>query len=137
MTQNTLPSKRANLFRRLAANLYDVMIILALWIIATFLLLPFTHGQAIKPGTHWYQLYCLTIMTFYYCASWYYYQQTIGMKAWRIILVNSEGLRPTRLAVFLRFIYAIPAYLLAGIGVWFAWHDTLSKTTLMQCDEKG
>ena len=137
--ENSIP---ASLFRRLAANCYDLLVIICLWIAATFLVLPITHGAAIAPSNRSYQIYLLLITAAYYVGSWYYYQQTIGMRAWRIILVSKDESSMSLGTLMLRFIHASLSYSCAGFGVWWsvfdkekqAFHDKNSGTKLIVRD---
>ena len=69
--------------------------------------------------------------------------QTLGMRAWKLQLRN---LRPGPVSwwqVLLRFLTAIPAGLLGGLGyLWLlvdrqhlCWHDRYSETTIVQLEE--
>src|SRR5690242_345859 len=80
----------AGVVRRLAAGVYDLLPLIALWMIGTALLMPLTHG-GIAPHTIWYQAYLLLIAFAYFGYSWTHGGQTIGGKAWRLKVVDEQG----------------------------------------------
>ena len=53
------PPKSASLWRRLAALLYDSLLLLAIWFIATASLLPLTGGEAIEANNPFLTTYLL------------------------------------------------------------------------------
>lgn len=115
------------IFRRLAALLYDGLIVLALLLIWTALLLFFTKGQPIAP-TFWYRFSLVCVATSYFIAFWRHGGQTSGMKAWNLVIIDAQSLQTTSMQTqkgisyrkaFLRFLLAIPSWLLFGLG--FLW----------------
>jgi len=132
--------KPAGLFKRLAALLYDSLLLLALWFIATAILLPLNGGEAFGPNNPLLTTYLLFISFFFYGWFWRHGGQTLGMRAWRLQLHN---LRPGPISwwqVLLRFMVALPSGLLFGLGyLWIlvdrkhlSWHDRYSETTVVQ-----
>ena len=134
--------KPASLFRRLAALFYDSLLLLAIWFIATALLLPLTSGEAIRANPL-LTSYLLFISFFFYGWSWMHGGQTLGMRAWKLQLHN---MRPGPLSwwqVLLSFLVALPSGLLFGLGyLWMlvdrkklTWHDRYSETRVVQLEE--
>ncbi len=112
------------LLRRLAALLYDTLLVVALLFIATFAALPFTEGEAITHESlgdmaYLYQGWLLAVAFGYFGSCWVRGGQTLGMRAWRIRLVSASGSSPGWRSAVLRF--AIGAFLavtaLTGIAV--------------------
>ena len=132
----------AVLWRRLAALLYDSLLLLALWFLATAMLLPLTHGEAIA-GNPLLSTYLLFISFFFYGWFWTHGGQTLGMRSWRLQLRNLRPGPVTWLQVLLRFMTALPAALLFGLGyLWMlvdkrklTWHDRYSETCIVQLKE--
>ncbi len=122
--------KLASLFRRLAAIFYDSLIALAIMMFATALLLPFTGGRAIPPGTLAYDIYLIVVVYLYFAYCWRMGGQTIGMKAWKIRLVSDHRL--TWSQTFVRFFGAIASIACLGLGLYFRWHDKWSNTQLVK-----
>ncbi|MGQ0428354.1 MAG: RDD family protein [Gammaproteobacteria bacterium] len=110
--------------RRLAALLYDALILAALLFVATMLWLPFTGGEAITPQAQgWvayvYRAWLFLVVFGYYGLSWTRGGQTLGMRAWRIRLVRSAGGAPGWLDALVRFTLGAAMALLAGFGFWY------------------
>lgn len=130
----------AGLFRRLAALFYDGMLLLALLMIATALLLPLTGGEAIPSHDPLYRTYLFFITFFYFAWHWVRGGQTLGMKAWKIKLVQKNGMPLTWWHALLRFMLALPSGLFFGLGfIWAVfdknrqtWHDRLAETMMIR-----
>lgn len=134
----------ASLIRRLAALAYDTLVIVALYIMSGFVLVAafklFTQHfpEDHLPNALYYSLlFCICF--FYYSISWRKGGQTIGMKAWRIRLINTQN-RPLALSQFmLRTACGLFSLLLFGLGYWWAlvdkksrtWHDIASLTRVV------
>lgn len=134
--------KPASLFRRLAALFYDSLLLLAILFGATLLVLPFNKGEAIQASDGLYRTYLFMVSFFFFGWFWMHGGQTLGMRAWRLRLRRIDG-KPLRWwHVLLRFMAAIPALLLAGIGYWWilvdkkhlALHDRFSETMVEQLE---
>ncbi len=124
--------KLASLARRLAAILYDSLIIVAIMMVATAILLPFTGGRAIPPGTLIYTLYLITVVYLYFAYCWRKGGQTLGMKAWKIRLVSEYSYPVTWTQTFVRFFGGIISIACLGLGLVFRWHDKWSNTRLIK-----
>lgn len=127
-------------FRRIAAVLYDSLIVLAILMIATLVLLPFTQGQAIESGNFYYQGILLFLMSGYFVFFWVKRGQTIGMSAWRIRLVTQKNQFLTIQQAYLRFMLAALSLLCFGLGwLWCGFnrdrstlYDRICRTRLIQ-----
>lgn len=130
----------AGFFRRLAALGYDALIQLALFFLGTALLLPLTGGAAITPGNPWFSAYLLAISLLYNGWCWIHGGQTVGMRAWRLRLVDSQGQALSWPRAGLRYAAAWLGGLALGLGyLWMladparrAWHDRLSRTAVVK-----
>ncbi|ASP39926.1 hypothetical protein CHH28_15155 [Bacterioplanes sanyensis] len=85
----------ANLSRRLAALFYDSFVLFSLYILGGFILVAIikavNQGEfpgALPMSVNLSLFFCITFM--YYTHSWLKGGQTIGMKAWRICLINAR-----------------------------------------------
>ena len=142
MPDSPNPPRPAGLFRRVAALLYDSLLLLAVWFIATAILLPLRHGEAFEHNP-WLTTYLLFISFFFYSWFWMHGGQTLGMRSWRLQLQNINPGPITLWQALLRFMVAIPSALLLGIGyLWMlvdrdklTWHDRYSETRIVQLDE--
>ncbi|WP_038092152.1 RDD family protein [Acidihalobacter prosperus] len=131
---------RVGLPRRLLSIVYDSLLMFALLIVANALLIPFQHGKPIAPGNHLYQLYLLYVIYLFFAWFWIHGGQTLGMKAWGIRLVSTDGKPIGWKRATVRFAAASFSWILLGSG--FLWslfdpdkralHDILSHTRLVR-----
>lgn len=127
------------LLRRLAAICYDGMLLFSVLFVSTLLILPLVSNTAIESGNLAYNFYLLIMCYLYFCWQWMNGGQTLGMKSWRLQVVNSHGQTPNWRQASLRFLAALLSWLLLGLG--FIWslfdtekltlHDRLSATRLV------
>jgi uncharacterized RDD family membrane protein YckC len=130
--------------RRLAALVYDFLLLAALLMIYTGGALFFTRGAAVVPATagSWVYLYragLVLVIGGYYVINWLRSGQTLGMRAWRLRVVTVSGLPLALEAAALRAVFGALAWAPVGLGVlWMyldpdhlALHDRLSKTRVI------
>lgn len=134
--------------RRVAALLYDWLLLAALLVIFTgatlFFAHSYTHDQAIERSTvgAWFYLYqaCLVaLIAGYYVLNWTRSGQTLGMRAWHLRAVTDMGKPMALKSAVLRLFFGILAWAPAALGVlWLyadpehlALHDRLSKTRII------
>jgi len=125
-------------FRRLAAAAYDGLLLLAIWFFATGVLLPLNHGQAFTAGQWFYPLYLLLVSFTFYGWFWTHGGQTLGLRAWRLVVLSEDRQPLSWRQAALRFVCALLSVGCLGLGfLWIlidkdrrAWHDRLSKTAV-------
>ncbi|TRW91323.1 RDD family protein [Candidatus Methylobacter oryzae] len=132
------PISKPGFLRRLAATLYDILLLIGLLFVATALLLPFNGGQAFTAQQFFFPLYLLLVSFFFYAWFWTHGGQTLGLRAWKIKVLTLD-MRPIswEQALF-RFAAAIISWSFCGLGIlWIlidkdqcSWHDHLSKTAI-------
>ncbi|MFY9179187.1 MAG: RDD family protein [Venatoribacter sp.] len=134
----------ASIWRRLAALAYDSLVVLALFILVGFIIqgiyAPLHQGEPIGELPRPVVLTILFSVCFlYYSHSWRKAGQTIGMKAWRIKLVNTQP-KPIQLSqCMLRTGMGLFSLLIVGLGFFWAlldkqqrsWHDMASLTRVV------
>lgn len=123
MDEQSTTGATAGLFRRLAAMSYDLLLMVALWFVATFAMLPLTGGEAIlasRQGVlgHFYHALLLLIAVAYFGVCWTRGGQTLGMKAWRIRLERMDGQSPAWGDALIRFTTGAASILLGIFGLW-------------------
>jgi uncharacterized RDD family membrane protein YckC len=128
--------------RRLASLIYELLLIFALLMVASFAYIP-VFGNADAPFRKAvFQLYLLLVIMVYFLAFWTRSGQTLAMKTWRIKLVDLNGSTIDMPRGILRFTLALLGLL--GFGAGFLWalfdpqrqflHDRLAKTRLVSTE---
>jgi uncharacterized RDD family membrane protein YckC len=132
-----------SLARRLAAMLYDALLVVALVAvvnaIALGVVVRVTAGEQQVLNAHLVQsLTALSIVGFF-SVFWLNGGQTLGMQAWRIKLVDFHGGPPTAGKALLRCLGALLSAGCLGLGYLWSlidhhgryWHDYISHTELI------
>ena len=134
----TVPAARPGLLRRLAALLYDALLLFAVLFAATVPVLVVTGGGAIGPNDPVFTAYLLLVSYLYLGWCWTRSGQTLGMRAWRMRVRTRDGSRLGWLHALGRFAAALLSVGAAGLGLlWVALdrdrqalHDRLSGTVI-------
>lgn len=129
----------ASFWRRIAAGIYDVFPVLAIWFAIGFLVVGLRGFRAVEPYTWWFELLLLLGTFVYFGFSWRRGGQTLGMRAWRIRLQFDAGTRPGWGLLALRFGMLLLALAPALIGVLWAlfdpqrrmWHDIATHSRVV------
>ena len=124
MDEESTQGTPAGLFRRLAALLYDALLLTALLFIVTLAMLPFSGGEAILTSTrgilgHLYHVLLLGVAFAYFGICWTRGGQTLGMKAWRIRLQTIDGRPPNWPDALVRFTIGATLGIMAALGWWY------------------
>lgn len=130
------------LFRRLMAICYDIFLLMAIIFLATAIVNAVNGGEAIDHSPAYrifLSLYLGIIIFFYFGWFWTHGGQTLGMKTWRIQLINNQTKVISWRQVAIREITASLSWALFGLGfIWSifdkqkrSWHDMTSNTTLI------
>ncbi|MCU7904803.1 MAG: RDD family protein [Candidatus Thiodiazotropha sp. (ex Epidulcina cf. delphinae)] len=127
------------LLRRLAAMLYDGLLLVALLFVATAAItLPLGNPDGINLLFFQFFIFEIIPLLFFTCF-WIWGGQTLGMRAWRLKLVREGGYPVGWNDALKRHLAALFSLLCLGLGfVWvlidpkkLAWHDRFSKTRLV------
>jgi len=130
----------ARLPRRLAALVYDLMLLAAVLFMATLAIYVLRGGRPVAPGTLWFQLTLGAVAAVFFTWFWTHGGQTLGMRAWSLRLVDRQGQPIGWPKALGRFFAALLSAAPAGLGFWWAavdrdglcWHDRLSGTKLLR-----
>jgi len=117
-----------NIIRRILSMCYDCFIVGALLFCAAIPPVLINQDMILADNNTWFQIYLLIVWAAYFILCWCHGGQTIGMKAWRIHIVNLNDNKPTYQQGLLRFIFAFITILLGGIGLWWAFFQPEKKT---------
>ena len=128
----------AGLFRRLAAILYDSLLIIAIWLITTLLLVSLiSDGNPLRGPLFQFGLYFEACL--FYSYFWRLRGQTLGMQVWRIKLINPDRQTLSWQECFARLFFALVSISMLGLGfIWIlfdpaklTWHDRASGTRVI------
>ncbi len=133
--------------RRLLAILYDSLLLACVILVATLLFYwvagdNFSHDPILRIV---YQSYLLILSYLFFGWFWTHGGQTLGMRAWRLRLLQQTDLQPiTWKQALVRYLGATLSWLALGLGfLWVlldrqnrAWHDRLSSTVLVLIPKK-
>ena len=137
VTGNLHNPEPVNLLRRLAAAVYDWLLVIALMMAASFFFVA-PSGEPVAAGNRIYQLVLLGVAISFFVGFWSYGGQTPGMRAWKLRITGSDGSHLSISQALSRFVYAAVSFALLGIGFWWqwldrdglCWHDRWSDTRL-------
>jgi uncharacterized RDD family membrane protein YckC len=129
---------KPGLLRHLAVIIYDSLLLVALLFVATALLLPFNDGKAFSHQQVFYFLYLITVSFIFYGWFWTHGGQTLGLRAWKIKVLNDKHELINWRQAFIRFFTSFFSWGCLGLGfLWSlvdknkrSWHDLASKTEL-------
>ena len=132
--------KNTTLIRRIAAMLYDGLLILALLFLATLPFIAIRGGEPVASSENLlYQVILGAVIFGFFVGFWVRSGRTLGMQSWRLQLETVDGGHPTIGQATLRFFASLLSWLPAGLGflwsLWdkdkLAWHDRLSGTRIV------
>jgi uncharacterized RDD family membrane protein YckC len=140
-----MSSTPASLGLRIAAGIYDLFPLVALWMLTAAAALLAVGGEVdlAHPSLGWRiglrgGLFAVTAA--YFVISWARGGQTIGMRAWRLRIVGEDGRALGWPRALLRFAVACISLVVLGIGfAWClidrrkrAWHDIAARSVLVR-----
>lgn len=144
MDDRLSPLPAAPLWRRLAAQLYDSLLLAAILLVASALILvpvallkPSLPGLPTDPSLlggwlgqqSWFRLYLLAWISGFYLWFWRHGGQTLGMRAWRLRLQPVPAAYSNLMIRLLTAAFGLANLpLLLGLP---AWHDHVSQTRLV------
>jgi uncharacterized RDD family membrane protein YckC len=133
------------MLRRLGAIIYDWLLLAALWFATTAIFVAASGGLLASPDRPLLLLNALRValllVTFlFFGYFWTRGGQTLGMRAWRLKLISTDGGPVSRVQAVRRFAAAFLSAVPCGLGfLWvlvdpekLAWHDRLSDTRLVR-----
>ena len=138
MTEDASP-KAPGLGRRLASALYDLLMLAALVLVATFPFLAVFGDATAGWRRHILQAWVLLVAAGYFTWFWTHGGQTLPMKTWRLRLVRTDGAAVSVPRALHRYILAALGLFALGLGFFWALvdrdgqflHDRLAGTALV------
>lgn len=132
--------QNTGLIRRLAAILYDALLVSALLFLATIPFIAVRSGEPVEIGDNIiYRLVLFAVIYGFFVGFWTRSGRTLGMQSWGLQLEMPGGGKPTLATASVRFIAAIVSWAPAGLGflwqLWdkdkLTWHDRISGTRIV------
>ena len=128
--------------RRLAAITYDSILLFAVIYFATIIVMIFFNPATLQASHILYPLYLLLVIYLYFVWQWIHGRQTLGMKAWRIMVTNKDSTVLNWQTASLRFMLALVSIAAFGLGLFWSmfdsdkatFYDRCSKTRLIKLD---
>lgn len=125
-----------SLLRRLGAMFYDSFLAFSL----VFFIGLVTNALFGSMGDAFFYLITLPGVYLYFTISWVKGRQTIGMKAWKFQVIQTNQQSITHQQAFVRFLAGFISFLTFGGGFIYqlfnqnnlAWHDKISHTLLVK-----
>lgn len=128
------------LFRRIAAMIYDLLLITALLFLATLPFIAVRGGEPVEIDENMlYRVVLFVVIYGFFAGFWVRSGRTLGMQSWRLQLETVDGGKVTIGSATLRFFAAILSWIPGGLGflwqLWdkdkLTWHDRISGTRIM------
>ena len=125
----------APLWRRLTAALYDMLLLLSLWMAADLMMLIAGELAGLKLSAGFTRALLFLLSLGFFGWFWTHGGQTLGMRVWRLQLRRINGSRLNWPTAMLRF----ALFITLGLSVLWcwtnpsrrAWHDRLSETEVL------
>lgn len=132
--------QNATRLRLFAACIYELLLLLALWMLCTWLFLS-VFNEAISHYKRYFLQFVLYMVTgAYFVWCWMKSGQTLATKTWKIKLVNQQNSTLNLQQSLIR--YALASALILAFGLGFIWalidkkglflHDRLLKTRFIR-----
>jgi uncharacterized RDD family membrane protein YckC len=140
MQDSAIATPSATLKTRLAAMVYESLLVTAVLFLAAFVFIPLAGDMGVAWKRHAFRIYLLGVLFGYFSLFWMRSGQTLAMKTWRIRLVDRNGKLIGLKQALLRFILAFLGFGLFGLSIVWAWfdrdrqflHDRLAGTRLVR-----
>lgn len=161
MKENIESLPKAGVIKRLAAMVYDSLLVFGVLFTATFIVtipslflepenqVTINNEQVVnelpKLADGWpFQVYLIVVYAGFFCWFWVKNGQTLGMQAWRLRIEDMSGNNLTLRQSLLRLLGAFISTLCLGAGYWWiwidkdhlSWHDRLSKSRVVILPKK-
>jgi len=135
------PSQNAGVFKRLAAMVYDLMLIVASWMVLGGIMMALNGNEIISIPV--LPMILPLVIILFYLYFWLKSGQTLGMQTWRIKLVSDLDQPLTIKQCLIRLVFASLSFACAGLGyfwLWLdparlTWHDRISQTRVIMVSQ--
>jgi uncharacterized RDD family membrane protein YckC len=119
---------------------YDALLLGGLIFSLTLVLILMRRGEAIPPGSLWFEALLVLASFVFFGWFWTHGGQTLGMRAWKLRVERDDGRTLGWLDALRRYLAAWVLLLPPGLGLAWAWldadrrcwHDRLSRTRVVR-----
>ena len=138
--------KNTGLLRRIAAMIYDALLVCALLFLATIPFIAVRGGEPVEIGDNAiYRAVLILVTAGFFIGFWTWRGRTLGMQSWGLQLETMDGGKPTLASASVRFLAALVSWAPAGLGflwqLWdrdsLTWHDRISGTRIVHYPKPG
>lgn len=125
----------------LFANLYDLLLLLAVWFAAAIPFVLWQDGsfEGKAAITLAFQIYMIAITYVYLTYFWLQSGQTPGLRTWKLQLLTENGTLISRYHANLRFVWTMLLFPVGWVGLLFGkqqlLQDRLAKTQIVAVNE--
>lgn len=109
-----------SVLRRMAAMLYESLVLFGVTMAAGFLYSPLTQQRHALQGMHGLQAFLFLVLGIYFVWFWSHGGQTVAMKAWQVRVVDSHGQPLGQTRALLRYLaswlWFVPALVAAYVA---------------------
>lgn len=140
-SDQSIQVSNAGVLVRLAALLYDGLLVLGIWFVIGGIAVAINGGEGVHANNPFFPAILFVVTFWFNTHFWRRGGQTLGMRAWRLRLLDQQGKNHlTFTQCFLRYLGAIGALLSCGLGyLWLlvdkdklTWQDRLSDTRVIR-----
>ena len=126
-------SNKVGLFKMLLVNFYDLILLFAVLYFFTIPIILLSKGNAVLDNI-FYQAYLIAIIFLYYAWFWKKYNQTLGMKIWKIKIYSRYSLEISYMQSLKRIIVSLLGGHILLLFSNESLQDKISQTYLERVD---
>jgi len=125
-------ARRVSVRRRVAAIVYDTLALIGIWFVVAGIAVGLHHGVAIPDYQLGFQLALLGAAYGYFGLCWRRGGQTLGMKSWRIRVVDAATAAPLSWQqVSVRFIVGALSWLPLAFAGWAFYYTSAARPLVL------
>ena len=135
-------TQTVSLLRRFGVILYDLVLLISVIFVAAFIPVILFNIKYGDPFFFLFQIYIFLVSYLFYAWFWTRSGQTLGMRTWKVKVVNEDGSNINWTRALIRYLLAIVSALIFGLGFFWSlwdrehrtWYDMFSKTKLIKVE---
>jgi uncharacterized RDD family membrane protein YckC len=143
-TEESIQVTNAGPLVRLAALTYDALLVLGIWFVLGIIFVAINDGEHVATHNPFLPSAMFIVLFWFNTHFWRRGGQTLGMRAWRLRLLNDDPGQLSLMQCLVRFLVSLISFLLCGLGyfwIWFdkdrlTWHDRYSNTRVIRVPKK-